>query len=235
MLSSRTLRRANLRRNPAVVKATAGVVAGMVGMSTAAYGLLHVIQPYKGNGARSAEQASDGGSGSGDLIASIIDLVPAELGVNEIPGSDSLYSLSSAGEFVLSIVGGVQPPATGTVTPPSGGDSGGGPDGGGGSGGGLLPWNGGSVTPPPGGGSSDGSGWNIPNVSITPPTVVTPGLGGVDPYCSEPAPPPGLAADLSGPSSAPSETDDGTATAEQADGDSTGNESTCTAQSITLA
>jgi len=218
MVTSRSLRRA-LQSKPTAVKASAGVLAGVIGMSAAAYGLTQFIQPFKGNGARSAAEARETpGSPSDNLIASLIDIVPSEPLGGGFATDGVLHSLESGSQFVLSIVDGVQPPANGGVTPPPGGGTGGGD--GGGNGGGILPWDGGSITPPPGGGDHDGSGMDVPSVNVLPPTVVTPGLGGVDFACPQLAPPPGLAPNLGGSEPAPSEADEADTTGDSCSDDS---------------
>lgn len=193
MVTPRSLRRA-LQRKPAAVRGGAGVLAGIIGMSAAAYGVSLVIEPYKGNGVRSAAESRDTlGAPAGGLVASIIDLVPSTQPGGLSADSGLLYSLDTSSDFVLSIVDGVQPPVNGGVTPPPGGDGGGG-------GSTLLP----DLTPPPGGGSHDGSGIKAPNVGVIPPTAV-PGLDGADLDCPELAPPPELAPDLVESEPAPSE------------------------------
>lgn len=161
-VTPRSLRR-RLRSNPAAVKVGAGVLASAIGMTTAAYGVLHMVVPFKGNGARSDMRpaAEDPSSPVTDLTGTLLALIPTELPSDG--GSEALnsFSIDGAGALVTSVVDSVNGSTNGAV---GGGSEGGTGGSGGGNGGGLLGsiggggsgGNGGGWTPPGGGGDSQG-------------------------------------------------------------------------------
>lgn len=174
-VTPRSLRR-RLRNNPAAVKVGAGVLASAIGMTTAAYGVLHIVVPFKGNGARSDYRpASDEPtSPQADLVNTLLALVPSELPADE--GSDTLasFSLDGTGALVTSVVDSVNGSGNGAVNPGSGGgDTGGG---GGGNGGSLFDnfGDGPDWTPP--GGDNDEQGLDVPSVSQLTPGITPPDL-----------------------------------------------------------
>jgi hypothetical protein len=161
----------SLRRNAGFVRVGAGVVAGAVGMTTAAFGLLHVVQPYKGNGAVSGSgQSADPGptSPTQDLTDAVLAMAPAEVPVDDTVGETLAMSLPTD-SVVTAVVD--------TIKSQTGGNSssGGGSNAGDGSGGGGLVLNPGINQPNLGGGSGgdEGSkGLETPDVNITPPDVL---------------------------------------------------------------
>lgn len=161
-VTPRSLRR-RLHNNPAAVKVGAGVLAGAIGMTTAAYGVLHIVVPYKGNFTRSDTRSApeEPASPTADLVNTLLALVPSELPAED--GSDPLasFSLDGAGALVTSVVDSVNGSPNGAVPPSSGGGNTGGSDGGGG----LFDNIGDGPTWTPPGGDGGEQGIDVPSAS----------------------------------------------------------------------
>ena len=166
-VTARSLRRRNLRSNPAAVKVGAGILAGVVGMSTAAFGVLQMVHPYKGNGARSEPRAAqeESSSPTTDLVASILGLTTTESPSSNSSGDEFALSISGTDTIVTSVVDSVQGSPNGSTSPTPGG---------GGSGSPNKP----TLVPTLGGGNGGGpgrdegsKGLNTPSVNVTPPVL----------------------------------------------------------------
>jgi hypothetical protein len=172
-VTPRSLRR-RLRNNPAAVKVGAGVLASAIGMTTAAYGVLHIVVPFKGNGARSDVRpaSEEPSSPQADLVNTLLALVPTELPAED--GSDALasFSLDGTGALVTSVVDSVNGSANEAANPGSGG---GGTGGGGGNGGLFDNFGDGPTWTPPGGGG-DEQGLDAPSLSQLTPGITAPDL-----------------------------------------------------------
>ncbi|HEV7886853.1 MAG TPA: hypothetical protein VGO92_04785 [Acidimicrobiales bacterium] len=177
-VTARSLRR-SLSRNPAYGRVGAGIVAGVVGMSTAAFGVFHMVQPYKGNGARSEQKpASAEPSNDPAPTFSALDLTPvvSQTPIDATSGLD-LYSVPA--EFLTGgVVSVVDAAPTGTTTPSNPGQpKPGGP--------GIVP-PGGTITPPgfqgPPGRTPDVGDALAPTSNITPPSFGA--LGTLPPVCT---------------------------------------------------
>ncbi|MDQ1445176.1 MAG: hypothetical protein QOI20_1640 [Acidimicrobiaceae bacterium] len=179
-VTPRSLRR-HLHRNPGMIRVAAGILAGAVGMTTAAYGVLFIVQPFDGNGARSAPRSggAEPSSPQQDLVAAVLGLVPSDGGVQAPSTDDLLFAMPITGDLVASVVDTLNPSSNGSNGVYPGGPEQPKP---------LLPGIG--VQPPKGGGGEGSKGLIVPNVNVTPPSGLVPSVDGVSALC--PALPPAL-------------------------------------------
>jgi hypothetical protein len=167
MVTPRSLRRSLHRRNPNAAKVAAGFMATAVGMTTAAFGVLHMTTPFKGNGARTDtwDSSQNAGPIDGGLmnILSLIPITPTtpDGGALGFTLPDSATVTTPVIELADSVTGGNGSNSPVTPGDPQGPSS-------------ILP-NIGSIggpglnRPGSGGGSTDPGDGSDPTLNITPP------------------------------------------------------------------